>query len=257
MNSTINDLERLSPSPLSLAGKKVVVVGGKTGIGLGIARAAHAAGASVTVASRRTTSVAEHPELADFEQITLDITDEAAVRHAFDTIGPFDHLAVTSGPAFGTWGTFMAADMSGVRSYMEAKFMGSWACARYAAPHLRAGGSVTFLTGGTAARPKLGLAAVVSAFAAVESLSGSLAQEMAPTRVNTIRPGYIDTDLWGVLSDDDRAALKERVRTTFPARHAGTTEDVGHAAVFLMTNPYVTGTVLEVSGGENLVPSVF
>lgn len=257
MNATTTDFERTPSFPLSLSGKKVVVVGGKTGIGLGIARAAHAAGASVTVASRRISSVAEHPELADFEQITLDITDEAAVRDAFDSIGPFDHLVVTSGPAFGTWGTFMAADMRGVRSYMDAKFMGSWACARYAAPHLRAGGSVTFLTGGTAARPKLGLAAVVAAFAAVESLSGSLAQEMAPTRVNTIRPGYIDTDLWSVLSNEERVALKERVRTTFPARHAGTTEDVGHAALFLMTNPYVTGTVLEVSGGENLVPSVF
>jgi NAD(P)-dependent dehydrogenase (short-subunit alcohol dehydrogenase family) len=80
---------------------------------------------------------------------------------------------------------------------------------------------------------------------------------MAPVRVNTIRPGYIDTALWNVLSDDERVALKERVRTTFPARHAGTVEDVGHAALFLMTNAYVSGIVLEVSGGENLVPSVF
>lgn len=244
-------------SPGSLAGKKVVVVGGKTGIGLGIARAAHTAGASVIVASRRGNAVQEQPELADFEHISLDITDEAAVRVAFDTIGPFDHLAVTSGPGFGTWGTFMADDMRGVRSYMEAKFMGSWACARYAAPYLRAGGSVTFLTGGTAARPKLGLTAVVAAFAAVESLSGSLALEMAPIRVNTIRPGYIDTGLWDVLSEAERAALKERVRTTFPARRTGTPADVGHAALFLMTNPYVSGTVLEVAGGENLVPSVF
>ena len=257
MNSTINELERASTFAPSLVGKRVVVAGGKSGIGLGIARAARAAGASVTVASRRLTPIAEHPELADFKQVILDVTDETAVRHAFNTIGPFDHLAVTSGPAFGTWETFMADDMRGVRSYMDAKFMGSWACARYAAPHLRPGGSVTFLTGGTAARPKLGLAAVVSAFAAVESLSGSLALEMAPTRVNTIRPGYVDTELWSVLSDDERAALKERVRTTFPARHAGTSDDVGHAAVFLMTNPYVTGTVIEVSGGESLVPSVF
>jgi NAD(P)-dependent dehydrogenase (short-subunit alcohol dehydrogenase family) len=257
MNAKTNSLEQSTSSSLSLAGKRVVVVGGKTGIGLGIARAAHVAGASVIVASRRVTPVAQHPELAHFEQVTLDITDEDAVRTAFDRIGPFDHLVVTSGPGFGTWGTFMADDMRGVRSYMDAKFMGSWACARYAAPHLRADGSVTFLTGGTAARPKLGLTAVVAAFAAVESLSGSLALEMAPIRVNTIRPGYIDTELWNVLSEDQRVALKERVRTTFPARHAGTTENVGHAALFLMTNPYVSGTVIEVSGGENLVPSVF
>jgi NAD(P)-dependent dehydrogenase (short-subunit alcohol dehydrogenase family) len=244
-------------TPASLAGKKVVVVGGKSGIGLGIARAAHAAGASVLVASRRLTSAGEDPALADYQQLSLDIGDEAAVRDAFDAIGPFDHLVVTSGSGFGSWDTFMAADMRGVRNYMDVKFMGSWACARYAAPHLRAGGSVTFLTGGTAARPKLGLAAVVAAFAAVESLSGSLALEMAPTRVNTIRPGYIDTELWDVLPEAERLALKERVRSTFPARRAGTADDVGHAALFLMTNPYVTGTVLEVSGGENLVPSVF
>lgn len=257
MNEKINDREQSIPFTWNLVGKKVLVVGGKTGIGLGIARAAHAAGASVIVASRRVSPIHEHSELADFEQISLDITDEDAVKKAFDSVGAFDHLVVTSGPGFGTWGTFMSDDMSGVRSYMDAKFMGSWACARHAAPHLKAGSSITFLTGGVAARPKLGLAAVVAAFAAVESLSGSLALEIAPIRVNTIRPGYIDTGLWDVLSDADRAALKERVRTTFPARHAGTAGDIGHAALFLMTNPYVTGTLLEVSGGENLVPSVF
>ncbi|WP_062118796.1 SDR family oxidoreductase [Collimonas pratensis] len=257
MSTATHVREQPSPPLLSLSGKKVVVVGGKTGIGLGIARAAYAAGASVTVASRRITLVEERPDLADFEQVTLDICDEAAVREAFDGIGPFDHLAVTAGPDLGTWGTFMDNDMRGVRSYIENKFLGSWACARYAAPHLRAGGSITFLTGGIGARPKVGFSAVTSAFVAVESLSGSLALELAPTRVNTIRPGYVDTDLWRVMSDNERGALRAKVRETFPARHAGTADDIGHAALFLMTNPYVTGTVIEVSGGENLVPSVF
>lgn len=257
MNTSMNDQNQLSPPVLSLSGRKVVVVGGKTGIGLGIARAAHAAGASVTVASRRITSMEERPDLANYEQVTLDICDEAAVRDAFEGIGPFDHLAVTAGPDLGTWGTFMDGDMRGVRSYIDNKFLGSWACARYAAPHLRAGGSITFLTGGLAARPKSGFSAVTSAFVAVEALSGSLALELAPTRVNTIRPGYVDTDLWRVMSDSEREALKTRVRESFPAQRAGTADDIGHAALFLMTNPYVTGTVIEVSGGENLVPSVF
>ena len=256
MSTTINHREHSSPL-LSLSKKRVVVVGGKTGIGRGIARAAYAAGASVTVASRRLTSAQERPDLADFEQVTLDICDEAAVRKAFDSIGPFDHLAVTAGPDLGTWGTFMDDDMRGVRSYIENKFLGSWACARYAAPHLRAGGSIIFLTGGLAARHKSGFSAVTSAFVAVEALSGSLALELAPIRVNTIRPGYVDTDLWRVMSDNEREALRAKVRESFPARHAGTADDIGHAALFLMTNPYVTGTVIEVSGGENLVPSVF
>jgi NAD(P)-dependent dehydrogenase (short-subunit alcohol dehydrogenase family) len=240
----------------SLSGKKVVVVGGKTGIGLGIARAAQAAGATVVVASRRVVSPQDRPDLASFEQVALDMRDEPAVAAAFARIGAFDHLVVTAAPDIGTWGGFMDADMQGVRSYMEGKFLGTWACARHAAPYLRAHGSITFLTGGLGVRPKIGYAAVTSAFAAVEALSGSLALELAPTRVNTIRPGFVDTDMWSFLPETQREGLKSKVADTFPARRAGTAQDIGHAALFLMTNPYVTGTVIEVSGGENLVPSV-
>lgn len=246
------------PTPsFDLAGKRVVVVGGKKAIGLGVAQAAHAMGAAVTVASRRDTSVEKYPELAAFDQVVLDMSDEAAVEAAFEEIGPFDHLVVTAGPALGSWGSFMDADMSGVRSYLDTKFLGTWACARYAAPYLQTGGSVTFLTGGTGARAKLGLAAVTSTFAAVESLSQSLALELAPIRVNTIRPGFVDTDFWDVLPSTDVEEIRAKVEASFPARRLGTPADIGHAAVFLMTNPYVTGTVLEVSGGELLVDWVF
>ena len=47
--------------------------------------------------------------------------------------------------------------MRGVRSYLNGKFLGSWACARYATPRLPSDGSITFLTGGIAARPKVGM----------------------------------------------------------------------------------------------------
>ena len=240
-----------------LTGKHVVVIGGKKGIGLGIAQAAHAMGATVTVASRRKISVEERPDLAAFEKIVLDIRDEAAVQTAFAAIGFFDHLVVTAGPELGSWGSFMDPDMRGVKAYLESKFLGTWACARYAAPHLLAGGSMTFLSGGTGARAKLGLAAVTSTFAAVESLSQSLALELAPIRVNTIRPGFIDTDFWDVLPAEDVENIRAKVRATFPVQRLGVPADVGHAAVFLMTNPYVTGTVLEVSGGELLVDWIF
>jgi NAD(P)-dependent dehydrogenase (short-subunit alcohol dehydrogenase family) len=256
MNTATNDREASFAVSLNLSGKKVVVVGGKSGIGLGIARAARASGATVIVASRRIASAEERPDLADFGQVSLDMRDESAVRTAFEAIGSFDHLIVTAAPDIGTWGAFMDADMHGVRSYMEGKFLGSWACARYGAPHLRANGSITFLTGGMAVRPKIGFTAVTSSFAAVEALSGSLALELAPTRVNTIRPGFVDTEMWSFLPNDHRDGLRKKVEETFPVQRVGKAEDIAHAALFLMTNPYVTGTVIEVSGGENLVPSV-
>ncbi len=256
MSSTISKKANTIPS-FDLTGKRVVVIGGKKAIGLGIAKAAHAMGAAVTVASRRKVLTEERPDLAAFDQLSLDIRDEVAVKTAFAAIGSFDHLVVTAGPELGSWGSFMDPDMSGVKSYLEGKFLGTWACARYASPHLLPGGSMTFLSGGTAARAKLGLAAVTSTFAAVESLSQSLALELAPIRVNTIRPGFIDTDFWDVLPAADVEDIRAKVRSNFPVRRLGTPADVGHAAVFLMTNPYVTGTVLEVSGGELLVDWIF
>lgn len=256
MTSAIHE-PSANPAPfLNLSGKKVVVVGGKTGIGLGVAEATRAAGATVIVASRRISPIEERPDLKGFLQVGMDMRDESAVKAAFEAIGPLDHLVVTAAPDLGTWGAFMDADMHGVRSYMEGKFLGSWACARHAASHLRVGGSITLLSGGMATRPKVGYAAVTSTFAAVEALSGSLALELAPIRVNTIRPGFIDTDMWGFLPADHRAGLRQKVEATFPSRRAGKASDIGHAALFLMTNPYVTGTVVEVSGGENLVPSI-
>lgn len=252
-------LEQASPPVLSfdLSGKRVIVVGGKRAIGLGVAQAAHAAGAQVVVASRSDSSADDRPELTAFDHVRLDMRDEAAVKAAFEAIGPFDHLVVTAGPEIGSWGSFKDPDMRGVRSYLESKFLGTWACARHAAPHMAIGGSMTFLTGGTGARAKVGLAAVTSTFAAVDALSQSLALELAPIRVNTIRPGFIDTEFWNALPDEEIEAIRARVRTTFPARRVGTIADIGHAAVFLMTNPYVTGTVLEVSGGELLVDWLF
>lgn len=56
-----------------------------------------------------------------------------------------------------------------------------------------------------------------------------------------------------MFSTTPRAQLREKTRATFPVSRIGAIEDIGHTAVFLMTNPYVTGIVLEVSGGETLV----
>jgi NAD(P)-dependent dehydrogenase (short-subunit alcohol dehydrogenase family) len=148
---------------------------------------------------------------------------------------------------------FLEQDAAAARSFLDGKLFGSWACARHAAPRMRSGGSITFLTGCAAIRPRAGLSMVTATFAALEALSQALALELGPLRVNTIRPGVVDSEMWSFLDDRAREELREKIRASFPARRIGSVEDIGHAAVFLMTNPYVTGTVLEVSGGEPLV----
>jgi NAD(P)-dependent dehydrogenase (short-subunit alcohol dehydrogenase family) len=238
-----------------LAGKRVVVVGGTSGMGLGAARAAASAGAEVIAAGRR--PVAARPAVGSgvISHAVVDATDESSVVALFDEIGELDHLLVTAAPS-GPGGGFLDHDVAAARRYMDGKFMASWACARYAAPRMRAGGSITFLTGATSVRPRPGLAIVSAAFAAVEALARALALDLGPLRVNAIRPGLVDSDMWRFLPDDAREQLFEKARQSFPVRRIGSIDDIGHAAVFLMTNPYVTGTILEVTGGEQLVDGI-
>ncbi|WP_437730090.1 SDR family oxidoreductase [Sorangium sp. So ce1335] len=239
----------------ALEGRRVVIVGGTSGMGLGAARAAARAGAEVIVAGRRPSGerAASAPEDARLAHETVDVTDEGSVKALFERTGELDHLLITAAPNPGSWGVFLEQDVAGAQQFMNAKFFGSWACARYAAPRMRAGGSITFLTGGAAVRPRAGASMVSATFAALETLARGLAIEIGPLRVNTIRPGYTDSEMWSFLDDEAREQLRQKVRAAMPVRRIGTVEDIGHAAVFLMTNPQMTGAVLEITGGETLV----
>jgi NAD(P)-dependent dehydrogenase (short-subunit alcohol dehydrogenase family) len=209
----------------------------------------------VIVAGRRPISerAAATADESRIEHETVDVTDETSVKALFERIGELDHLLVTAAPKPGSWGAFLEQDVAGAQQFMNAKFFGSWACARWAAPRMPAGGSITFLTGAAAVRPRAGASMVSATFAALETLSRGLAIELGPLRVNTIRPGYTDSEMWSFLDAAEREQLRQKVMAAMPVRRMGTVEDIGHAAVFLMTNPQVTGSVLEITGGETLV----
>jgi NAD(P)-dependent dehydrogenase (short-subunit alcohol dehydrogenase family) len=234
---------------LSLRGRRVVVVGGTSGMGLGAAQAAARAGAEVIVAGRRPVdNRSEH----SLRHVVMDVTNEASVRATFEALDALDHLFITATPP-AVSKPFLEQDLATAQSFMNGKFFGTWACARHAAPRMRPSGSITFLTGCASIRPRPNLSIVTATFAALESLAQCLALDLAPIRVNAIRPGVVDSAMWDFLDDEARARFRRKVADTMPARRIGRIEDIGHAAVFLMTNPYVTGTVLEVSGGEPLV----
>jgi NAD(P)-dependent dehydrogenase (short-subunit alcohol dehydrogenase family) len=237
---------------VTLAGQRVVVVGGTSGMGLATARAAAAQGAEVVAAGRR--PVAGREPIEGVRQAEVDVTDEASVRALFDAVGELDHLFVSASP--GSFGPFLAQDLAAARTFVDGKLLGSWTCARYAAPRMEAPGSITFVTGCTVVRPPGNAAMVTAAFAAVEALSRALALELGPLRVNTIRPGYTDSEMWSGLSDAERDGLRRRVADAMPVGRMGTPDDIAHAAIFLMTSHQTTGAVLEVSGGETLVDTL-
>ena len=237
---------------MTLSGARVVVVGGTSGMGLATARAAAALGAEVVAAGRR--PVAGRAPLEGVVHARVDVTDETSVRALFAGMDRVDHLFVSASP--GSPGALLEQDLATARTFVDGKLLGAWACARYAAPLMPAGGSITFVTGVAAVRPPRHAAMVTAAFAGVEALSRALALELGPLRVNTIRPGYTDSEMWAGLSAAARDDLRRRVAEALPSGRIGTTEDIAHAAVFLMTSRQTTGAVLEVSGGEILVDAL-
>jgi len=234
---------------LSLKAQRVVVVGGTSGMGRATVEAALEQGATVVSAGRR--PVGARPATDGVTEVELDVTSEASVRDLFAGLGAIDHVLVTASP--GTPGAFLDQDLAGARQFMDGKFFGSWLVARHAAPQLRAGGSITFITGAAVMRPPPRGSMITAAFAALEALTRALALELGPIRVNAIRPGYTDSEMWQFLSDAARDDLRRRVAAAMPTRRMGTPADIAHAAMFLMTSPQTTGAVLEVSGGETLV----
>jgi NAD(P)-dependent dehydrogenase (short-subunit alcohol dehydrogenase family) len=237
---------------MTLAGARVVVVGGTSGMGLATARAAAAQGADVVAAGRR--PVEGRAPIEGVRHAQVDVTNEASVRALFDGLGSLDHLFVSSSP--GAPGPLLEQDLAAARTFVDGKLLGSWACARYAAPLMPAGGSITFVTGCAVIRPPRHAAMATAAFAAVEALSRALALELGPLRVNTIRPGYTDSEMWSGLSDADRDDFRRRVANALPTGRMGRPDDIAQAAVFLMASRQTTGAVLEVSGGETLVDPV-
>src|SRR5450755_369141 len=126
-----------------LAGKKVVVVGGSSGIGLSTAELAKREGADVIIASRNAERLNAVAEKLGVTAMVADVTSDESVASLCQSCGPVDHVVVTAAQLRS--GPFKTVAMEDVRATMEGKFWGAWRVARCA--EIRAGGSLTLVSG--------------------------------------------------------------------------------------------------------------
>jgi NAD(P)-dependent dehydrogenase (short-subunit alcohol dehydrogenase family) len=233
---------------VTLQDQRVVLLGGTSGIGLATARQAADQGATVIVAS-------SNPETVQRAVATLpgsacgqavDLTDPAAVAAFFAGLDPFDHLVYTAGEAL-TLLEVGSMDLAQAHRAFELRYFGALGAVSAAVPKLRPGGSVVLTTGAAGDRPSPGWSVAASICGAMDSLVRALAVELAPLRVNAVKPGVVRTPLWRDALDYDETAQQ------LPVQRVGEAEDIATAFVYLMNQPYSTGSIVTVDGGHALV----
>ncbi|TBE87802.1 SDR family oxidoreductase [Rhizobium ruizarguesonis] len=230
-----------------LQNKRILVVGGSSGIGLAVAEQAVSSGALVTIASRSAAKLSEAAGLLSgrVETAVLDTGDEKGVEDFFGSEIAWDHVVVSAAQTPG--GPVRKLPLQDAKQAMESKFWGAYRIAR-AAP-INETGSLTFISGYLGERPNANSVLQGAINAALDSLARGLALELSPVRVNTVSPGLIDTPFWSKLDEGSREALFDRAAANLPAKVVGQPSDVANAVFYLMTTPFATGSTVRVDGG--------
>jgi NAD(P)-dependent dehydrogenase (short-subunit alcohol dehydrogenase family) len=236
-----------------LAGQTVVVIGGSAGIGLETALRAGAAGARLILTGRNPERLAEAArELGAAQTAAFDATDpESLARFFRDLPAAIDHVMVTAGRP--TYGRVAEMELPALRTALEEHLLTALLVARHAAGKMKPGGSLLFVGGTGARRPRVGLVLATTVTAALPALTAGLALELAPIRVNLIAPGFVDTRLSAELLGGDLEDRRNQLRATLPIRRVIGPADVAALAVHIMVNTALTGATYDVDGGQQLL----
>ncbi len=235
---------------MKLQGARILVIGGGSGIGFAVARAARDEGAGVMIASTNAEKLAAAAgRLGGAETAVLDLTDEAGLKAFFDSSGSFDHIVTTAGD----WGSARRApigemDLAAAEALFRVRFWGAVALAKHGARCLPPGGSLTLTGGMSAHRPQKGSSIATAMAGSVEHLAIGLAVDLAPIRVNAVCPGAIRTEIWDAFSEAAREKEFSRLERQ-PLPRIGEADECAEAYLYLMRGGYTTGQVLQVDGG--------
>lgn len=240
---------------LDFSGKSVLVVGGSSGIGNGIARAFLACGAQVGVWGSRA-GAADYAgvagsDLSGLDYTGVDLAQPGAVEAA-PSYSALDVLVLAQGTVLYERREF---SMPGFRQVMEINLMSLMACAeKFHASLAATRGSLIVLGSVASFRSTLGNPAYSASKSGALGLTRTLAQAWAPQgiRVNGIAPGFVETKLTEVTTQHPKR--RAAALAGIPAGRFGTVEDMAGVALFLASPlaAYVTGQMIVADGGMTL-----
>ncbi len=232
---------------------RVVVMGGSSGIGEATAALFAGEGAEVVVTGRNQDKLdAAVTRLGGKTTgYRLDATDAAQIAAFFEQSGPIDHLVIAVSGSAGS-GPFAELDLDQLVAGFDGKFWPQIRIVKAALPQLDSNGSITLITAASANAAFPATAGLAAINGALNAMVAPLAVELAPVRVNAVAPGVIDTEWWERVPAEQRQALFDGLAATTPVGRVGDPREVATAIHLLATNGFVSGVVLDVTGGANL-----
>lgn len=269
MNETGTPEGQQSPIPCSPeGGRRALIVGGGTGLGLASSLALAARGWRVFLTGRRADRLAQaqalHPA-GHCHWSAGDATSQAdvqrVVKECMDTLGGLDALVISAGQS--GVGSVLQADLADFERVMRASVWPVFLYGQAAVPHFGPqGGAICAIASVTASVPQPERVAYCSAKAAVVGMVRQMALDLAPRRIraNTVSPSLVPTELsMGAISraPDPQALLAARIRS-HPIGRIGTPEEIGQAVAWLCSDAagWVTGQDLVMDGGLSLTAAV-
>ena len=250
--------------PFDLSDRIVLVTGASSGLGAHFARMYVDAGARVVIGARRVDRIAALA--ADLGEtalaVTLDVTDEASIRAAFDAgearFGTVDTVVANAGMSFGGRSHELAA--AGVAQVIATNFTGVYLTAREGAKRLMAAGSkqtgrgrIVLIGSITAHLTGHGDSAYAASKAAVAHLGRNLAREWVRqgVNVNVLQPGYISTEIAGDWFETEGG--KAQV-AGFHRKRMMPIDSLDAILAYLSSDAsaHVTGSVIDIDDGQSL-----
>jgi NAD(P)-dependent dehydrogenase (short-subunit alcohol dehydrogenase family) len=190
----------------------------------------------------------------DNPALTVEIVDASspdAVRGFYRTLASMDDLVLCVSGSKGA-GPFPRADLAELRGGFEEKFFAHFSAAQAALPILNRSGSLTFISAISARAANPGTAGLAAINGAIEAMVKPLARELRPLRVNAISPGVVETPWWDRLIPEVRQTLLKQAAASSLVGRNGSAQEIASAVEFVVSNGFVTGTVLEIDGGLRL-----
>ncbi len=238
---------------LDFSDRQILVIGGSSGIGNGIAQAFLAKGARVHVCGTRAQagdySPAEGSHLAGLDYFQLDVSDPKAIEDFRPAFERLDVLVLAQGAVIYRRGEF---EMAGFRKVLEVNLLSLMACAtRFHAMLSAAKGSLIIVSSTAAYHATKGNPAYNASKSGAVGLTRTLGQAWAEDgiRVNGIAPGLVDTKMTKVTTSNPKRL--EGAIGRIPLGRLGTPADMAGAALFLASPlaAYMVGQTLVVDGG--------